>query len=309
MKKILIVLVPVLLLIFLGVFISCDFLLSAPLGRNNPFDDEAQIGRFNVAVSGLDSIVTNWDWHDALPIIDADRVIDKIRIVHRENNRPTGIGLIIDENVQEFTSTSNWFYNWTDLESDVDHHFALYAHEKGGLWLSPKYTYGYIDPSVISINTPLFPVSPPSNLTDFMVYKVFNPAFTPSDETNNAGVSLIAGDFLILEFNINEPIYFDQFLLHLQNTVGSTGNLTIYALKKDLQSIVDWTDMISDSTIDYKSAVIREISSLNQLFDIPEAANSISLYYSRSLAITTDSALTIDVNSWSIDTHFWRNYY
>ena len=309
MKKIYFLLFSILILVFAGIFISCDILLPAPLGRNNPFDNEAQIGRFNSAVSGSDSMVTNWDWHDALSTIADKRVIDKIRIVHREGTRPTGIGLLFDNNVQEFTSTSNWSYNWTGLKNDKDHHFALYAHEKSGLWLSPKYTDGYIDPSVSDNNIPLFPVSPPLNSNEFIVYKVFNPAFTPSDETNLGGVIINAGDFLVIEFNINQQIYFDQFLLHLQNTVGATGNVTIYALKKDIQHIVDWVDMISNSTIDYKTAVTRQITSTFQNIDIPEAANSIALYYSRSIAITVDSPLTVDINSWIIDTHFWGNNY
>ncbi|MCD6397076.1 MAG: hypothetical protein J7L71_06015 [Spirochaetaceae bacterium] len=298
----------ILIIVFSGFFSSCDYLLPAPLGRNNPFDNEAQIGRFNVAVSGSDSMVTNWDWHDALPTIADDRVIDKIRIVHQENSRPSSRNPLNPDNVQEFTSTSNWSYNWTSLKNDRDHHFALYAHEKSGLWLSPKYIDGYIDSFVQDNNIQLLPVSPPSNPTEFILYEVTNLP-SKNDVTGTGPYAWSAGNFLILEFNINEIIYFDQFLLHLNNTVVSTGNLTIYALKKDYQHITtNWADMVSDSTIDYDSAISRQITSLNQVFDIPEAANSISLYYSHSIAIKVDTPLTsVNINAWTIDTHFWGN--
>lgn len=314
MKKIYFLLTSIIIVFFAGLLSSCDYLLPAPLGRNNPFDDEAQIGRFSVAVSGSDSMVTNWDWHDALSTIEDKRVIDRIRIVHQKNSRPTSRNPLNPDNVQEFTSTSNWFYNWTGLKNDKDHHFALYAHEKSGLWLSPKYIETYLDSSVQDNNVSLYSASSPSNSTEFRVYEVLNP-FTPpaADVATNSTYSWNAGSFLVMEFNINETIFFDKFLLQLKNSApGSDIDLTIYVIKKDLQHIANWEDMVSANTIDYDSVLIRQVTNeagANQTFEISEIANRMSLYYSHAIAIYVNNAFDVDVSQWTIDTHFWGNNY
>ena len=309
MKRILFILLPLLLLIFTGVFISCDFLLPAPLGRNNPFDDEAQIGKFTLAPSGSDSIVTFWDWHDPLPIIDTDRVIDKIRIVHSKNNRPSGIGLLIDKNVQEYTNNIDWQFNWTGLSNDRDHYFALYAHEKGGLWLAPRHIYYYIDSSISDNNIQLFPVSPPSDDTNFIVYEVLNPSFTPLDVTASIGYNWNAGNFLVLEFNFYESIYFDQFMLNLKNTApGLDVEVNIWVMKKKLDNVSDWTHFNSDDVLDFDSLTTRMVTIVDgadQTLDFSEIVNRFSVYYTKSIAITVNNSLTVDITNWYIDTHYW----
>ncbi|MDA3938048.1 MAG: hypothetical protein PF693_01900 [Spirochaetia bacterium] len=314
MKRQLFIFIPLLLLLFTGFFVSCDFLLPAPLGRNNPFDDEAQIGRFNVAVSGTDSMVTNWDWHTALSSISDERVIDKIRIVHREGSRPTGIGLLFDENVQEYTSTSEWSFNWTDLKNDEDHYFALYAHEKGGLWLAPRYADKYLD-SFVNDNNYIFysdNLDANNDPEEFKIYKVSETPFTITDVSNMSAPGFAIGDYAILEFKIDQPVFFDSFLLHLNNPVlGSDENLTIYSIEKDINQIFDWTALSSDNTLDYENSIDRLVTIIdgaNQSIDISEIANRVSsLYYSRSIAIKVNDSFSVDVSLWTLDTHFWGN--
>ena len=310
MKRLWYILVPLTIIVFTGFFISCDFLLPAPLGRNNPYDDEAQIGRFNATVSGSDSIVTSWDWRDALPEIDDKRIIDKIRIVHSEGSRPASKYPINPEEVQEYTSNIEWQFNWTGLTQDREHYFALYAHEKGGMWLAPKYTEKYLDSFPQENFVTLWPNSPPNNWDQFRVYEALNPPSTTPDVTNSGGYNWNAGSFLVLEFYSKEAKYFDQFLLHLQNLVpGGDVDLTIYALKKDFLQLIDWADMISDDTIDYDSAISRQVTIIgggNQAIDISEVVNRMSLHYSRSIAILVNTgSLSVDILNWSIDAHFW----
>ncbi len=316
MKKIYFLLTSIIIVFFAGLLSSCDYLLPAPLGRNNPFDDEAQIGRFSVAVSGSDSMVTNWDWHDALSTIEDKRVIDRIRIVHQKNSRPTSRNPLNPDNVQEFTSTSNWFYNWTGLKNDKDHHFALYAHEKSGLWLSPKYIETYLDSSVQDNNYTLNSddLLGSKDPEEFKVYKVGETPYTVTDVSNMSVPGFVAGDYAILEFDVNDTIYFDQFLLHVSNinTPATDEDLTIYAIKKDSQSITDWADLISDSTIDYEFSLSMQVTVSGgsfQSIDISEIANRMSLYYSHAIAIYVNNAFDVDVSQWTIDTHFWGNNY
>ncbi|MCK5674823.1 MAG: hypothetical protein KAH95_15695, partial [Spirochaetales bacterium] len=138
MKRLTLLLVSLFLIAVAGILISCDYLLPAPLGRDNPYDDEAQIGRFAVAASGPDSVVTVWDWRDPPSGIDKSRIIDKIRIVYGEGDPPLSKYPINPDNVIEYTSNADFSYEWKNLNEDRDHYFALYAHEKGGMWLAPK---------------------------------------------------------------------------------------------------------------------------------------------------------------------------
>ncbi|MCK5201973.1 MAG: hypothetical protein KAR21_26650, partial [Spirochaetales bacterium] len=111
---------------------------------------------------------------------------------------------------------------------------------------------------------------------------------------------------------VYQQIFFDQFLFHLSNQgPGSDVNLTIYTLKKNLTNIVDWTDMVSDATIDYDSAITRQVTiagGADQSIDISAVANRMFLYDARAIAIYADSFITFDIANWSIDTHFWGNY-
>ncbi len=289
--------------------VSCDLFLPAPVGRDNPDDPDVQIRGFGAVISGNDSIVTAWDWREASSAIPGSQVIDEIWIVHSENNPPTSRSPRDSDEVQKFDSRTFWKADWLNLSSNEEHYFALYAKESGGTWLAPIYTKVHLDSSPQQNSFTLYPQSPPNGPEQFSVWEVYNPAFTPSDVTNYSTLLPNPGNLLILNFNIYEQIYFDQFLLHLENGVpGSDVNLTIYAMKKNLTNVIDWADLVSEATIDYDSAVVRQITiaaGTSQSIDISEVANKMFMYDVRSLVISVDNSITFHIMSWSIDVHFW----
>ena len=69
--------------------------------------------------------------------------------------------------------------------------------------------------------------------------------------------------------------------------------------------------MISDASIDYDSAITRQVTiagGADQSIDISEAANRMFMYDGRSIAISIDNFVNVDIMNWTIDTHFWGNY-
>ncbi len=295
---------------------SCDFLLPAPLGRTNQEDNEAQISRFMGKVAGTDSIVTSWNWQSPLTSIESDRVIDKIRIVHGEGDPPVTMNPLDSNKVIEYTDPSEWSYIWTGLNGDKNQFFFLYAHEKGGQWLSPRTLEVPLGSSAkdSTFNFDSSDEISPYNSNEFKVFKVQETPFGVLEVSNSSAPGFLAGDIIVISFNINESVYFDQFTLNFNNIsppATDTG-LVIYAIKSDLDSGFTWADLTSDNTLDYDFSIAGSFTVAggpNQSIDIPEIANRMSLFYSWGLAIKLSDPLDVDVSMWTIDTHYWEEGY
>ena len=125
--------------------------------------------------------------------------------------------------------------------------------------------------------------------------------------SNNYGWS--SGNFLVLEFGINDTIYFDQFMLNLKNIlpVGDV-EVNIWVMKKKLDNVSDWTHFNSDDVLDFDSLTTRMVTIVDgadQTLDFSEIVNRSSVYYTKSIAITVNNSLTVDITNWYIDTHYW----
>ncbi|MCK5197510.1 MAG: hypothetical protein KAR21_04130 [Spirochaetales bacterium] len=296
MKRILFILLPLILIVFIGLFVSCDFLLPAPLGRNNPYDDEAQIGRFNCAVAGLDSIITAWDWRGPIPGIDDSRIIDKIRIVHSRNDPPQSKYPLNPDNVIELDSNSTWQHEWDGLKADREHHFALYAHEKGGIWLAPKRISQHLDNNGHeerwNISFERFGVNTSAGtntvqIADLQVTDVPPPkiGFIRFDELyyNEYGIVLDA------------RIYLDA--------VGSAGDIFVVPLRIRIEEGMEWNQISDSGFYNYGNALLVNIAGAPQYIGIKDQINIARLHGSNTLAIIPDSASAVDINLGDFD--FW----
>jgi hypothetical protein len=286
MKKILFVTVPLLFIIFSGFLISCDFLLPAPMGRNNPLDDGAQIAGFNAEISGSDTILTSWDWRSSTAGIDASRIIDKIRVVYSENNVPTSKYPLNPDNVQVFDSSSSSKCEWYNLNRDNDHYFALYAHETGGLWLSPEitseriesngsvetsnagYSALYVNTSVPTntLGTTSLPITglPPTNIGFFSVDLLNN---------SNYGAVLGAG---------------------ITNWTGTFGDIYILPVRKKAENGMFWGDISDGVYYDYDNALYATITGPNDVIDIKNQLNLAQMYGSNTIAfVPADAVVSI----------------
>ncbi len=302
------------IILLTGIVFSCDYFFPAPLGRDNPQDEDVQIKNFSSLVSGKESINTIWEWSEPSSAVEDSQIIDKIRIVHKENDRPTSMYPLDKDSVTEITAKTTWNYTWENLKQDREHCFALYAHEKGGTWLAPIHVSVHLDsyPQEHTLTLLSSDLIAPDDSEEFDVLKVESPSFTKTNVSNDNAYTWNSGDFLVLIFKGDQQFFFDQFTLYLQNSVpGSDVMLSIYALKKEFESVVDSADMSSDATLDTGSVIYREVpisGGTNQQIEISEVINKMVLYRSRSIAISIDNPLDMNFQNWTIDTHFWGYY-
>lgn len=308
MKKLLFILLPV--IIFTGIFISCDFLLPAPLGRNNPFDDEAQIGRFEASPSSYNSIVTVWEWRNPASGIDDSRIIDKVRIVYSENNPPVSKYPLNPDNVIEYTSNTDFSYEWTNLNENTDHYFALYAHEKGGLWLAPKNIKAWINDGGYFENWPW------NNI------KMYVNALLPANPVGTTATNIIY-DPGVPEYVVGFMRFDDLFTgdygavvdARIQGWVVATGGtLSIIPVRKTVDDTMLWGDIDNPILYDYEHANTVIIGASTDIVDIKDQINISRVYGSNTLAfITSDTNVSIGIESltfWDGSTDLfsiWRN--
>ena len=145
MKQIIYVLTAVMAVFLLT---ACDYLLPLPLGRDNPADDGSQIGKFRASVSGATSVNTIWYWQSPSLDTPADHVIDKIRIVHKENDPPSSMNPLDKKEYVDIDTASTWEFQWENLKQGRDHYFAFFSPALPGTgcvrpsWSFPPWAYG-----------------------------------------------------------------------------------------------------------------------------------------------------------------------
>lgn len=295
-------------------FSACDYLLPLPLGRDNPDDDNYQIRKFNASISGTTAVNTIWNWQPPSVDIPDDQIIDKIRIVHKENDPPSSVNPIDKQEYVDIDTSSVWEFQWDNLKQGREHYFALYAHEKGGAWLAPKYGKLQLDYNETTQND--FLQTDNTNTIDdprnFQVYSV-DSAFNSSDVTTDPGFALNPGNYLILNFKLYRYVYFTQFIFHLENSVfGSDVNITIVPIKKGLGDVVNITEFLSGSVLDYDYEITKHVLSVdgaNQSIELNNFPNRMFLYDIKALVIYVDNPLTLNIDNWGIDVKYWGDLY
>lgn len=280
------ILYPLILILSIVLFISCDLLFPAPLGRDNPLDDEVQIGGFDAVVSGSDSIITIWDWRNPAPGIDDSRIIDKIRIVYSENNPPSSKYPLNPDNVQEFTSNSEFQFQWTNLKQDREHYFALYAHEKGGVWLAPKTVKQNISYDGHLVASP------------WWSEKLFADTSAPANIVGTAPPDISGPIIGFIRFDdLFDSRYGAVLDARVQNFgVTTPGDIDIVPMRRKIDSGMTW-DEISDSILyDYEHSIT--VSMLGGIIiDIKDQINIARVHGSNTIAfIPVGTGVSIDIN-------------
>ena len=302
------------IVLFLTVVTSCDYLLPLPLGRDNVNDDARQIVSFTVLVSGETAIITTWTWLLPSSGLEDSRKIDRIRIIHSENDPPSTWNPVNQKDVVEISAADEWQHEWTELKQDRNHFFALYAHEKGGVWLAPVIKSRNLDynltPTSVILNSD--DNTAPDDPEEFKAWYLNKAAGTVSDFSTNHNWSWnITDNIIIVRFKDYESVFFDKFMFALRNaSPGSDVTLTIYPLYKNAEDVVDWTDLTSASTMDYgdkQTFILKSGSAANQVFDISSIMNRLIPLGTRSIALTIDNPLIVSIDEWTMDTLYWEN--
>ncbi len=267
---------------------ACDYLLPLPLGRDNPADDEAQIGGFSAAVSGIDSITVVWGWLAPAQDIPDDQVIDKIRIVHKVNDPPSSVVQLNKEDYTDISDISTWQFEWRGLQQGEDQYFALYAHEKGGKWLSPKIEKKWI-------NSNVYPNSWSPGFNKFYISSA-SPGNVVTTASTNVTGTVPGGNVGFFEFyNLNDPNYgiVSEAAIRGWN-VSASGDILIVPVRIRLyDSVTTWGQIAGQ--LDYQHAQqVNNISSTD-VVEIKEQINLARVYGSNTIAFIAANAV-VDVN-------------
>lgn len=297
------ILYPLILILSAVLFISCDLLFPAPLGRDNPLDDQVQIGGFKADASGPDSIITSWDWRNPAPGIDDSRIIDKIRIVYSENSPPSSKYPLDPDKLQKFDSPSGVKCEWTNLNSDEEHYFALYAHESGGVWLAPKTVKVWIDNS---------------GQIDFMApgYELMYVSTTNGSQVINGTTIVDSASFGFIKFFDNS--FNDQYgaMLNISLAFTSTnaGEMYIVPVYREINTGLLWEDISNPLFYDYTHAKAvlliggAESIVITDLVELSRVTNSLTLAF--IFPPTSLGRMDLNIGTlWFDDFTYWRNWW
>jgi hypothetical protein len=295
------------LLIIFGIFVlllSCDLFLPAPLGRDNPEDDELQIYNFSSAVIGSDKITTVWDWRAPNPATDSSRIIEEIWIVHSVDNSTAGRPLdSSSEDVLVVTNTSNWEKEWVNLQSDKNHYFALYAKEAGGTWLAPVLTDQYLDNNTGYEETSTWPNVGKGTVMNGGVL-----------QTISAGLNKDTWLVLRVDYdNLQDMEYIISTISSFENSFSAgmeiAGEVRIIAGFKSIELGYSWDFVSSPDTLDYNNALILDITTFPQSEEVSTIFNLAKFYGSNTIVIapTETGGLVLHSDDIGLDSFsYWR---
>ncbi len=256
-------------------FTSCDILLPAPISRDNPYDDEAQINSFRSLFAGNDSAEVIWNW-DAFAGTDPSMEIVKIRIVHKVNDPPMSMSPLDKDNVKEFTSGESFL--WENLKEYNDHYFALYQMEKSGRWLKPLYTQfhlegpGYLDGSNIPSLNYLY--------ADMVSGTTVHDNSPPLDKAYRGFFKIDTGGY------DNMGKITEAYLKFAMNGSNIVGHVWIVPMKKDVHSGELWDDISSPGLYDMSHAVYADVSNTVDItVHIDDVLNYCLVYGTKTFAL------------------------
>ncbi|MCK5201974.1 MAG: hypothetical protein KAR21_26655, partial [Spirochaetales bacterium] len=126
-----------LILLIIFFFVSCNLFFSSPHGRENINDPAAQITAFTAVPSSDNSVVTMWNWREALNVSNED-IITEIKIQHSILGYPENYIFFMGET---FTDKNAWQHEWKDLIPGITHYFSLFAkstdYDNNDTWYAP----------------------------------------------------------------------------------------------------------------------------------------------------------------------------
>lgn len=123
-----------LIIIFLILLISCNLIISNPHTRENPNDPEAEISKFYAFALDTDKVITTWQWKD--DNYNSDESIEEIRILHSKNDYPQ---VLLPFAGESFTNSSISQFEWTGLDKNTTHYFALHMKDERNRWYAPLF--------------------------------------------------------------------------------------------------------------------------------------------------------------------------
>ncbi len=143
-------------------FTACDVFVLLPAFNHNPDDPNQAFGPLKAGIIDDGTVRVVWDWYDLeRKVRGLEPVYDEIVIKHNRGNYPDSrLGGKVFE-IKNWDPATNplWATTFSDLKSDREHYFALYAHEKDGRWVGPIYTSIYMEGFEFSTRPGLTPIT------------------------------------------------------------------------------------------------------------------------------------------------------
>ena len=211
--------VVLLSLIFL---FSCDIFLSNPGSRENPTDPNVLIENFTAYPIGTDRVITTWNRNNNY---DGGDKIEEIRVLHSTLDYPSALIPFIGDSI---TSSEINQSDWTKLDPDITHYFALYIKDESMHWYSPIYskttlpggTLTTVDKSIINAWHICIDESSNQPIVDII--------------GSDVGVGIGQEDAVVAEFDLPEGVTIISATINPEDSKGlyteSPGNFYVAAL-------------------------------------------------------------------------------
>ena len=279
-------------LIFISLFTGCDAFVLLPAFNHNPDDPNQGFGPLRAGVVNDGTIRVMWDWYDLERVVrGAEPLYDKIVIKHSRGNYPDSrLGGKVFE-IKNWDPGTNplWATTFSDLKSDREHYFALYAHEKDGRWVGPLYTSRYIEG---------FELNPGVVFT----LDTSNPSFGGSLSTSGINTpttgAISADDVSIYYYEIGyeENIYSATINIPIGTAPTADDVLYIYPMRQgwsrndtyDLRLIDGNEEFAFDRSILIEIPVLSTDSSVSA--DITSVISKSKYHHSNGILIKSESA-------------------
>jgi hypothetical protein len=276
-------------------FFSCNLIISGPNSRLNVNDPEAQISYFNAFALGTDKVLTTWQWDDWNSGPDGNEIIE-IRVLHSTLTYPQ---VLLPFTGETITDKSLNEFEWSGLDVNTTHYFALYPKDNDERWYAPFYAEATLPGGTLTTG----------NFSIVNVWSVDN-AMTGSN-SGVTGITIADWQILVLEFNIPSEYHILSVIINPLDNIGiKTDNsdfLRIYPLneKFDDVDIMDhaWIQLNDTGSSDYivEDFIFNEIPGQTAMWntsplDITESVRAAALNGSNQLVIkmvdTTMSTFT-----------------
>lgn len=275
----------ILIIILINViFNSCNLFFSSPHGRENIFDDAAQITAFTAVPSSDKSIMTMWNWKEPPSWLNDERITD-IQIQHSILGYPDNYIFFASDSI---TDKSMWQKEWTDLIPGITHYFSLFARiddrDNGDIWLAP-----------IKVKAKL-PGTVESGLF-FSRQEAVNIDNAAVVSLNPDPINVRSWEWAVIYFDIPDDVFIVNATINV--LVGALSEITFAALDGFLPED-DWEkwNQLQDNSIvnEFASATFN----INQAsYNITEVVRAASIGPEKAILIkTTDASnFTIDNNA------------
>ncbi len=295
--------------IVITLFTACDVFVLLPAFNHNPDDPNQSFGPLKAGIIDDGTVRVVWDWYDLeRKVRGLEPVYDEIVIKHNRGNYPDSRlgGKVFKIKNWDPATNPLWATTFSDLKSDREHYFALYAHEKDGRWVGPLYTSLYMEG---------FDYNMWSSFASHGISAVISTEVTPG-----SGLGTISGDeadlYYYQDFWEEEVIMSAELVLEFTN-IPADDTVLIYPLRSyiedsDGDNLIDQGIGLAEFSVDRSVRIEVPLSAGatgTQIVDITKVLAKSQYHRHNGILLKMQGTTTVNYTSFpSIDIEIARNW-